>query len=1307
MSQPAQTIAEKIQAAQQALQRGERIHARKLLREVLLADQRNEQAWLLMARVVDTQQQVKDCLQMVLKINPANQAAARALKALSHIPTHSVVVQPAEPHRSAPTAHPAAAPAAPRRGELPARPAARPAAALRKGQPTARSVARQGWARRPWRAVNWALWIGLAIVLLVVLIALVGPQVAPGDPLAENVIIKAGDTWMTPPFPAFKVPGFPLGSDQFGRDLLSRVMWAVRPTMQMVAVVALVRLLIGTLIGLAAGWSAGRLGRWLDTLISAALAVPVLMIALGGIAMLGAELGLLAFIVGLSINGWGETARIVRDQTHIIRGQLYIESARAMGASTLRMLRQHVLRQIMPMVWMLLAFEVSSTLMVTAGLGFLGYYIGGDVWIEVADFVSRRVSGTPELGQMLATSWTTLTEPWPMVLTGTIIFIAVLGFNLLGEGLRARLDPEKINRASLLARSSRAASAWLEEHITYPAGIFLQRYGLRLALAAAVVAVLGGSLALWRSRTASPVATVLPDLNVPGGQLWSGELGNPYGSRWINASGPAEAHIAWMEHEAAGYTGGPAVAADGTIYIAAADGRLLAYAPDGSLLWQTSLPGGSQAAPVGAPALSPDGTVYVADAAAGLAALDPQGQVLWYFESGEISPPTRGPLAGPDGVIYLRLEDAQHGERLLAVSAQGELLWAVDAVTRGTGLALRLSPDGEQLYLGNLAFDPADGRLLDLVLPSVEDPVLGGREQYLVGADGAHYVLIGHSIMQWQPGRDGFEMLRDATWNYQDAGMYITSPFPVDAGVTRQQAIWLFYSSFYGGNQLIWVSVDGKMLSASELPLSQNGRVIGLDGQGVVYVCGQDSRDYGSAATGVSCMACRQGSDDPLWSVALLQARGKVMGGALLDGRLYVATEDGYLFALGAGPGALPPAAGGQTEPPVGASTPAEGQPAGPAWSFQSPEDMGGLLGVQEDGTVTILSVENTFYQLDPQGELLRQVKLDPPPYAHPEGRFTFEPQLLPDGGLLVVSQSLVYALDAQGTRRWEIPLAGVPVSLLEEHNGVYYLADSLGTLYAIGAQGLAWQFHAEGIEKAISGPVLGPDGTAYYTIILGNQAYVQSVGPDGAARWQAPMKTRFIYESLQINAPGTLLFLRDDVFDTRSGALLDLQPPFVYTEYIMGEDGLTYMRSGHTVMQWEVGPDGKMLVTRTATWNYQSFARAPYLARVSAGQVIWLYFGDRLVWLTLDGEILNSLQGIDGGGLAWWDFDNTRLFLCSQPIRSDQLDCRMYNTESVEPAWQASYTGLPDTEWGLIFPDALYAVTRDGVVYKVAIQLP
>jgi ABC-type dipeptide/oligopeptide/nickel transport system permease subunit len=156
------------------------------------------------------------------------------------------------------------------------------------------------------------LIIGSLLVLFVILIGIIGPQIAPLDPMEEHAIIKVGDEWHVPPLDAFKVMGYTLGTDEFGRDMLSRILHAVRPTLIMVIIVASVRLVLGTLIGLGAGWSEGRIGRFLDMLITAALSVPILMVALGAIAMLGAEIGLLAFIVGLSINGWGETARFVR-----------------------------------------------------------------------------------------------------------------------------------------------------------------------------------------------------------------------------------------------------------------------------------------------------------------------------------------------------------------------------------------------------------------------------------------------------------------------------------------------------------------------------------------------------------------------------------------------------------------------------------------------------------------------------------------------------------------------------------------------------------------------------------------------------------------------------------------------------------------------------------------------------------------------------------------------------------------------------------------------------------------------------------
>ncbi|HNB52194.1 MAG TPA: ABC transporter permease subunit, partial [Anaerolineales bacterium] len=238
---------------------------------------------------------------------------------------------------------------------------------------------------------NWPLILGTLLVGTIIYLALVGPKIAPHDPLQENMILKDSLTgeWHIPPFPAFEVTGYPLGSDEFGRDMYSRLLWAIGPTLQMVAIVALVRLLLGTLIGLLAGWSTGRLGGFFDMLISGALSLPGLLVALGTIAVVGVELGLIAFVIGLSITGWAETARIVREQTRLIKSQVYIEAANALGASGKQIVLQHVVRQIQAMLLMLLAFEIGSTLMLTAGLGFLGYYIGGDVWVDVSDFVAR------------------------------------------------------------------------------------------------------------------------------------------------------------------------------------------------------------------------------------------------------------------------------------------------------------------------------------------------------------------------------------------------------------------------------------------------------------------------------------------------------------------------------------------------------------------------------------------------------------------------------------------------------------------------------------------------------------------------------------------------------------------------------------------------------------------------------------------------------------------------------------------------------------------------------------------------------
>ena len=876
--------------ARDSFQRGEIVTARRLVAQVLLADPVNEQAWLLMARLVNNRDQVIDCLEHALKINPTNlgtQSALRSIKrgkstqAGSITPSASII--PAQSRRLLPI---------------------KPIIAIGKEEPKPTIFilpeANGETVRPPRRKFNGSLIIGSLVVFFVVLVALIGPQLAPQDPMAEHAILQIGDKWVIPPFNAFQVPGYILGSDPFGRDMLSRILFAVRPTLIMVSIVAVVRLFLGTLIGLGAGWSNGRVGRFLDGLISAALSVPILLVALGGITMLGAETGLVAFIIGLSINGWGETARLVREQTQLIKGQLFIESARALGASTFQILIQHILRQIMSMVWMLFAFEISGTLMVTAGLGFLGYYIGGDVWLEVADFVSRRVSGAPELGQMLATSWVNLLQPWPLVLTGSVIFITVLGFNLLGDGLRSRLNPEFINRNNPLALFSHRLNLWFEQYVSYPVSSWLKVNRLRPALVLITVIVLTGSLYLYQARVASRFNPSQASLTVPGGQIWASDRVDPYGTSYENSIGPLNPNQLWVKNYHAGFSGSPVISADGTIYVARLDATLMALNPDGTTRWEASLP----EIPFGPLSLGPQNIICVTDAKGGLSAFNSDGNLLWIYTTDAIGKPNHGAIIAPDGTIYYLLE-SPIGDNLYALLPNGQLLWSMKPGTRGADTGLRLSPDGKQLFVKNVVINTVDGSPVDITLPTQDSPVFANQAHLLVGADGKSYLLAGHVVMQWTQTSQGFNLVQSANWDYRGAGMTMTSGLPVDAGVTPTGDIWLLYSGWYGGTAVYWLDPTGKILGNFFTSFVQSTRLVAVDGLSTTYICGSDV--YTEQGPRTMCQAYRQDASEPHWSFTFPEGVFGVLGGAMAPGRLYVITADGTLTALGDSVGAPSP----------------------------------------------------------------------------------------------------------------------------------------------------------------------------------------------------------------------------------------------------------------------------------------------------------------------------------------------------------------------------------------------------------------
>jgi outer membrane protein assembly factor BamB len=751
-----------------------------------------------------------------------------------------------------------------------------------------------------------------------------------------------------------------------------------------------------------------------------------------------------------------------------------------------------------------------------------------------------------------------------------------------------------------------------------------------------------------------------------------------------------------------GWANGLAIREDGTIYLASLQNKLLAVNPDGSVLWEAGLP----ETPLGAPALGVSGAVFVTDRGGGLTAIDAQGQQLWHYQPTQSGKPAHGAITTEDGSIYYLLDNPQQGDMLIALAEGGTLRWSTATGGKAANSALRLSPDGEELFVKNQAFSTESGELLERTLPTADDPVLGGREQLFTGADRERYMQVGHNVMHWTVQGGDFVLLQTTEWNYEGAGFNLYSSFPTDAGVTSDQKIWLFYSVQYGGTELIWLEPAGEVIGISPMPITKNSILASIDSQGLAYACGLDEVNYDQVQA--KCLAYRRGSAEPEWEIGLPGSTAEVGGVALANGRLYAVTKDGYFYAIGEASGAQASATSQEssTEPQVESGSEQTPASAGPAWSTQLPGAIGGMLSQQADGSLLGLTSENLLVQLDEKGQIMSQVMLEPGPYNHPEGRYIIQPIALENGNYLVFSsEQSAYAMDANGTKLWEVKLEANPAGLPEERGDTYYLTDMAGNLYAFGPQGLRWQVKPAGATKAYNSPTIGPDGRLYYVVLIDRKVYVQEVKPDGTPGWQAPVKTGFFTYDLLINGPGTLLFLRDDVFDTQAGVRLDLTPPFRIDEYIMGEDGLNYLRSEHVISQWELA-EGGMQVNQTAAWNYQVMGQAPFMSFVTAQKVIWLYYGDTLVWLDLDGNVLGTIP-LENGLVQRWDRDNTRYTTCQQAASSDELTCKLYTVDSNGPAWEMTVNGLPNTQWGWITEDGLTAVTDEDVIYHIEVDWP
>jgi peptide/nickel transport system permease protein len=278
------------------------------------------------------------------------------------------------------------------------------------------------------RARRSLLKAGLPVVALMILglllfLAFFGPNIAPKDPNRQNLIGR-----LQPPFQADAagIVQFPLGTDGLGRDILSRIIYGARVSI----FVGLAAVMIGGLIGTAAGLIAGYFGGVVDDIImrlaDIQLAFPFILLTIMVLVILGA--GLVNLVLVLSIGQWVTYARIVRGSTIAQREKEYVEAARALGASDLRIIALQILPNVLAPLIVIASFNVASVILAEASLSFLGLGVPPTVPTWGGILAESR-------DQLLGGSW------WLAVFPGVAIMLTVLSLNILGDWLRDFLDP--------------------------------------------------------------------------------------------------------------------------------------------------------------------------------------------------------------------------------------------------------------------------------------------------------------------------------------------------------------------------------------------------------------------------------------------------------------------------------------------------------------------------------------------------------------------------------------------------------------------------------------------------------------------------------------------------------------------------------------------------------------------------------------------------------------------------------------------------------------------------------------------------
>lgn len=259
-------------------------------------------------------------------------------------------------------------------------------------------------------------WLSAAALGIILVAAVFAERLAPYGPNEQDILTR-----LQPP----GVPGHVLGTDEVGRDILSRLIHGARISLLVGVIAVGVSCPLGVLVGLVAGYAGRRTDDVLMHITDIQLAIPTILLAIAVVAVLGP--GLPNVIITLSVTGWTLYARLVRGQTMTVKTRDFVQAARANGAGDARIVLRHVLPNVFSPVIVVAVFAVANMIVLEATLSFLGLGVEPSVvtW-------GRMLNG----GRLyLNTAW------WLTAFPGLAIFVTVLAVNLLGDHLRDWLDP--------------------------------------------------------------------------------------------------------------------------------------------------------------------------------------------------------------------------------------------------------------------------------------------------------------------------------------------------------------------------------------------------------------------------------------------------------------------------------------------------------------------------------------------------------------------------------------------------------------------------------------------------------------------------------------------------------------------------------------------------------------------------------------------------------------------------------------------------------------------------------------------------